>query len=247
MFGRIGRVIGRAFDLLLAVTVLAIAFLVVAAFIVPGTVLPPVARFLVVREEPGHADAIVVLLGGEVPDRVLAAAELFAEGVAPRVIMGSGFVDRDLLSGAPPSLIWQRPVLRMKVALESLGVPSSAITIVDTSTNYDTSGELGAIASYLRSKDLKRVVLVTSASHSRRVAVIWRRVSGDIEGRVYGAEAPSLASWWTDSRAARDLIYEYAALVKEALRQVYLRIRGVRLDPPVPAEVGVQCDCGAPA
>lgn len=199
------------------------AVLGVFAWLFPHAILTPVAQFLVVCETPQPSDAIVILLGGDAPDRVFKAADLFRHSLAPRIVFGSGFVDQTFMKDAPPGFVWLAPSLRFETALESLGIPKEEIALIDTSSAFDTSGELSAIAAYARSHHWSRLVLVSSATHSRRVGIIWHRIAPDLPVFVCGAEDPELSTWWKSSRAIRSMGYEYGALIKEAFRQVAQR------------------------
>lgn len=241
----IGALIRKTAVVLCALGGAAAILIAILLIIAPAPLLEPVAEALVVREEPGHAGAIVILLGSDAPDRILAGESLLRRGVADRIVIGSGFMLPSWFAGTPQSLIWHHPALRMKVGLESLGVPPEKITVVDTATAYDTSAELTEIAAYVRARNLAPVVLVSSATHTKRLQIIWRRVAPDLDARVYAADSAEIASWWTDSRLIRNIGYEYAALVKELLRQIRSRVTPPAEPAAPPAEVQIPCSCGA--
>jgi uncharacterized SAM-binding protein YcdF (DUF218 family) len=171
------------------------------------------------RETPAKADALVVLLGDRSPERTRTAYSLFSEGVAPKIVFLSSYRERPWfsfrdVSSAPLSdggVFYQR-------RLTSLGVPVDAISKVEYDLAYDTSSELKAVAEYLRAAGHHSVVLVTSASHARRVSIIWQRVASDIAERVVTAPDSGLERWWTSTRCRNLIAYEYGALVKELFR-----------------------------
>lgn len=233
----IGSLIRGTVKLALILFGIASLAILVLLFVAPASLLNPVASALIVSEEPKHGDAIVVLLGSDAPDRVVTAEELFRNGVSDRIIVGSGFMLPSWFEGLEKPVVWQHPALRMKVALESLGVPQDKITIVDTSLAYDTSAELTEIAAYLRAKKLSHVILVSSATHTRRMQIIWRRIAPDLEASVVAADSSEMKAWWTDSRLIRNVGYEYAALIKELLRQIRSRAVTDPLKSAPPAEV----------
>ncbi len=69
-------------------------------------------------------------------------------------------------------------------ALERYGVPRDAILILDQPVEI-TETELRAVAAAARDRGWRRLILVTSPFHGRRVQLIWRRESGGaIEGRA---------------------------------------------------------------
>lgn len=119
------------------------------------------------------ADAIVVLGGGTeanapprrsveingAGDRILYAARLHREGLAPVVLVSGGNIS--WLSSRPSS-----PAEEMAEILEFVGIPKEAIWIQDQSQNtYED-----AVFSYdlLTEKGINRIILVTSATHMPR-------------------------------------------------------------------------------
>jgi uncharacterized SAM-binding protein YcdF (DUF218 family) len=120
--------------------------------------------FLCVDSGPVKADVIVVLGGGshERPER---AAELFREGVAPRIIvsgLGDCKINRRLLVEA--------------------GVPSGVIGMEDQSRTTKQNAQF--VIQFLHragSPPPKRVIIVTSWYHSRRVLACFRHYAPDVQ------------------------------------------------------------------
>ena len=135
---------------------------------------------LVVDDPRERADAIVVV-AGSTPSREETAAGLYREGWAPRVL-----VSRQLVPGRTQRLI-DMGVRRLDfqgesvAALEKYGVPRDAIVALDQPVEI-TETELRAVAAAARDRGWRRLILVTSAFHARRVQVIWRRESGGHRG-----------------------------------------------------------------
>lgn len=194
--------------------------LAVVLYLFPETTLRPFGKLLYVSDAPEKADAIIVLLGGDAPDRVLMAEELYHRGWAPKVMFGSGFVDQEIFSKAPKTLYWETAGVDLKKSLNSLNIPEQDLLMVDSSSGFDTSGELTLISQEAEKMGFRRVILVTSATHSRRVSLIWSRVSPNIFAITIGAPDPRLENWWKYGKVIRSLGYEYAALVKEFIRRL---------------------------
>ena len=195
-------------------------FFAIIFYLFPETLLRPLGTALKVEDQLEKSEAIVVLLGGDTPDRILMAQELYHRGLAPKIMFGSGFVDKDFLSRAPKGFQWEGSGAGVKRAFLSLNIPESDLLMVDSSNAFDTSGELGAIAEEVRRLGMHHVILVTSATHSRRVSWIWHRVASDVFAGTLGAPDPRLENWWQYGRTVRSVGYEYAALVKELVRRV---------------------------
>ena len=178
------------------------------------------AHILVVRQDLTPSQAIVVLLGGKRIDRTGLAANLYQRKIASRIILCSGYLKRPLsletLSSSPSdTLVWKAVGNDYKNHLLRFGVPAEAVTIIECPDIVDTASELSRIAQWLKEKHIRPVVLVTSASHSRRVSVVWSRVGKGIPATVRVAKDPVLDKWWHSKRSARVVLYEYGALIKE--------------------------------
>lgn len=202
-----------------------VILLLVVLYLFPETFVAPLGKFLRVQDQLEKSDAIIVLLGADTPDRVFAAEELYHRGLAPKIMFGTGFVDKEYETRAPKGFQWEGSGNGVKRALLSLNVPEADIIMVDSSNAYDTSGELSVISEEVRRLGMHHVILVTSATHSRRTKMVWHRlqnsgVAGDIFAGTWGAPDSRLDTWWRYGRSVRSVCYEYAAMVKELLRTV---------------------------
>jgi uncharacterized SAM-binding protein YcdF (DUF218 family) len=169
---------------------------------------------LVVDDPREPADAIVVVAGGT-PSREETAAELFRNGWAPRVL-----VSRQFVAGRVQRLI-DMGVRRLDfqgesvAALERYGVPRDAIVTLDQPVEI-TETELRLVAAVARDHGWRRLILVTSPFHTRRVQLVWRRESGgSIEGRLATApdECTAADAWWRRRRCSESVLHEYLGLL----------------------------------
>jgi len=175
---------------------------------------------LVVEDTLKPADAIVVLAGG-IPIREAAAAALYRQGLAPRVVVSNQLT--------PPRV---NELIRMgirehdfqnesRLVLERHGVPPAALVLVREPVEI-TEAELRRVGLVAQERGWRRVILVTSPQHSRRVKLVWgRQAPAGIEGLV--ALAPEdgieLDGWWRKRREAEAVLHEYLGLAA-----LYLRI-----------------------
>ena len=141
----------------------AIGKLAIAALLIEAVLIWRAEAWLHVDVPLEHADVIVVL-GGESGQRVIGAAELYHQGVAPKVfVTGSG--DGGLI------------VRRLGMA----GVPDAACESQSRSTYENAVLTKKALeASHPRS-----VMLVTSWFHSRRALAVFRDVWPEVTFGVH--------------------------------------------------------------
>jgi uncharacterized SAM-binding protein YcdF (DUF218 family) len=131
------------------------------------------------------ADAILVLGGGtryktpprqtvevsEAGDRVLYAAYLFRNGLAPKVICTSGIATGGI--GPHPASN------SMSELLQSVGVPEAAIVKESASRNTHEHGS--NLYPMLQDLGVKRIFLVTSALHMPRSMAVFKKSCPGIE------------------------------------------------------------------
>src|SRR5262245_40138841 len=125
--------------------------------------------WLVVSEPLARSDAIFVM-DGYTPERELEGAALYLEGWAPRVAVS---LPRDRLpedvrrlSGDPA------PQDRASQLLRRRGVPEAAIVRLDRLVE-NTLEELQADFDHARAHGYRRVIIVSSPYHTRRIRLIW--------------------------------------------------------------------------
>lgn len=134
-------------------------------------------RYLPTEKLP-QVEAIVVLGGGtesqQYPrpsvevnaagDRILYAAQLYREGVAPVLLLSGGTIDwQDGDAGTPAD--------DMAAILTAIGVPESALWLQNRSQN--THEDAVYSAAMLKESNITRVILVTSAAHMPRSVALF--------------------------------------------------------------------------
>jgi uncharacterized SAM-binding protein YcdF (DUF218 family) len=203
----------------LVVALIVLAGLVGLGALLHRPLLRAAGQALAVEDPRRPADAIVVV-AGSTPSREEAAAALFREGRAPLVVVSRQFV--------PPRV---RRLLDMGIrehdfqgesvlALERFGVPRAAIVTLDQPVQI-TETELALVAATARERGWRRLALVTTWMHSRRVGLIWRRQSGGaIEGDIttVADECAPPEPWWRRRRCSEAVLHEYLGLLALYLR-----------------------------
>lgn len=170
-----------------------------------------VGLWLVVQDTLEPAQAIVVL-SGRVPIRARQAAEIYRQGFAAQVWvtrppspaeelkqMGIFFVGEDFYS--------EKVLLHM-------GVPSDAIRVLEKPA-LNTEQEVLQIAEEVRREGGRRVIVVTSKPHTRRVKAIWKAKVGESPRLLvrYAADDDyDGARWWRHTTDALDVVREVLGL-----------------------------------
>jgi uncharacterized SAM-binding protein YcdF (DUF218 family) len=199
---------------LLAGLLVALGVLAVGAVLAHQPLLRLVGAALIVEDALERADAIVVVAGGT-PTREAAAAALLREGWAPRVIVSNDYTParvRELVRLGIRPLDFQGESRR---ALELYGVPPGAIITLSESVRI-TEAELRAVHRAALAQGFRRLILVTSPHHTRRVRLVWSRESrGDVAALVVSARADAFPvdSWWRQRRTAEAVLHEYLGLL----------------------------------
>jgi uncharacterized SAM-binding protein YcdF (DUF218 family) len=171
-------------------------------------------RELVVADPlPAHADAIV-MLAGSVSDRVLETARLYQEGHAPLVVLTRERLARGAAALRARGVRLPEDHELTKQALIALGVPPAAIHTLAGRT-FSTVSEARTIARFVCKQHLRDVLVVTSPWHTRRARLILTQALGPgVRLTIRPAPAGLFPAdrWWTNRRAAKDVLTEYEKL-----------------------------------
>ena len=174
------------------------------------------AQLLIVKSELIAADAIVVLSGSSTYlERADWAARLYREGRAPLVIL----TDDKLMSG------WngaedRNPYFYELAAkeLEKRGVPAEKIQVV-AEPALGTYYESLNVREYATSHKLERLLIVTSAYHSRRALWSMRHackgtgIEIGVDGPAPGWQTPSPWTWWMHRWGWKTVAGEYPKMI----------------------------------
>jgi uncharacterized SAM-binding protein YcdF (DUF218 family) len=191
----------RAFVLLL---VLALGGLLAGPWI-----LTSIGKYLTVDGSPGRADAIVVV-SGDGGSRLQQGVKLYKDGYAPvMVLAGAGE------EGNPSA------AEVMKRQAVSLGVPASAISLVDQSRT--TREDATYTRDLLAEQGLKSALLVTSSYHGRRASLTFAKAfdGSGIRLASYPVRDDRWRedSWWASEDTIR-------ITMNELMKLVYYRLNG---------------------
>ena len=176
------------------------------------------ARYLTVEKPLPSADAIFVLSGADAyGERTDEAARLFKEKIAPKI-----FLTNDGLQGGWNQKEQRNPyfIERARWRLIALGVPSDAIEMLPEIVR-GTNDEANLLVKISAERNLKSLMLVTSAYHTRRTLWTFERVvsknNSPLEiGIKFPSEdrnTPSRTGWWFSIKGWETVGAEYVKTI----------------------------------
>lgn len=170
--------------------------------------------YLITQDPPARADLIVVL-AGEPYLRVPEAARLFHDGRAPGILL-----TREVSWPGFDALRQQGIVfpdsqeISVRILVE-LKVPRNAVLTLTERAN-STRAEMEAVAAFLKGRQAKRLIIVTSKSHTTRAHKIFTAGLGQgirIHMHPVRSDPFEPAGWWRNRADFKQVLHEYQGLV----------------------------------
>jgi uncharacterized SAM-binding protein YcdF (DUF218 family) len=186
--------------------------LVILAFTFRSQILTGIADYLIINNKLQQADAIF-LLNSEFNTRPFRAAELYKQGQAPVIIIARSentpVVDLGLVPNDTDISVG---------VMEALGVPPGRIIVLSVPGGVtSTFEEAVALREYIKANPIHRIILVTSAFHTRRAWWIFDRTLAGLPVMLEMAAVPyagfDRANWWKNENGLTTLNNEYVKLV----------------------------------
>ena len=147
-----------------------------------------VGFYLSPQNQLSHANAIVVISGGETQERVAEGVKLFQQDWAPLMIM-SGAARDEGISNA---------VTMQRLAVAS-GVPADKILLEEEAR--DTVGNAKNVRNLVGEHGIGSIILVTSPYHQRRAMLTFRHFLGGSFPIINHSSTDSAwrkNGWWTN-------------------------------------------------
>ena len=194
---------------------LILVLLCVAAFIFRHPLMSLAARWWIVNDAAGKADAVYVL-GGGLDQRPFIAAELFNKGTVPLVLV------------AEPV---QNPAVKMSLMpadadvtlgiLKKQGVPDSAIQRIGNGVR-SSRDEAVALHEWVKAHpSVKQVVIPTDPFHTRRVKWFFTRELKDTDVSLVVVAIPNprydAERWWESEES-------FLGFFNEIVKMIYYRL-----------------------
>ncbi len=177
----------------LGLCLLVAAGLVILLGLFHAPLLTGLAAAWVVNDAPANADAIIVLGGGP-ENRPFAAAELYHEGFAPKIL----YMDVKLDPAAGLGITLSERELTRRLLLSN-NVPETALSAIGDSV-ASTYDESRAVRAWAENNHAKSIIIATDPFHTRRVHWLFRKQLDSLHVRVMVRAAPTTAysqtNWW---------------------------------------------------
>jgi len=170
-----------------------------------------VGSWLVVQDQLEPAPVIVVL-SGRLPERAREAAAIYGQGFASEVWISRPTSPAEELEKMGIAYVGEE--FYSARVLMKLGVPSDAIRVLDRPAG-NTLEEVEEIAAELKRAGDKKVIVVTTKAHTRRVRFIWHKRVGDSPRAIvrFARDDPYDGSrWWRTTAGALDVVREVLGL-----------------------------------
>lgn len=200
------------------IAAVALALLVLVLWLCRVPLIRGLGTHLVVDDMPKPAAAIVLLLGEE-DTRPFRAAEIFRAGHAPRILVGQ-VEDRP---ASRPDLRLDSTRLTLRILADE-GIPREAIQLLvppDRTGVASTVDEAAAVRAWWASHQPltpNRLLLVTSACHTRRARWVFRKALRQLDNppELLCSPAPHFhfepRTWWQNEFGLITVFEEYVKL-----------------------------------
>ena len=199
--------------------VVRLAALAAFLLIIAALAAPRLGAWLVVEDPLQKADAIFVL-GGTLFERPLEAVDLYNEGWAPRLLLMRQVADDGEVELRRRGVVYQREIDVQVGVLTQLGVPRSAIEILDEQDS--TKDEADALRAVVVANRWPRVIVVTSKQHTRRARLVMNRRVADTGTQVIlrasRYDKTDVDGWWRQRGTLRFTLFETQRLIAYWLR-----------------------------
>ncbi|MBI3944688.1 MAG: hypothetical protein HY321_02110 [Armatimonadetes bacterium] len=209
----------RARVLLWALGAVEALLLMVAVY---APVAPAITHALVRQDDPGPADAVVVLLSDVPPDASFPAEVRFRALHACQPLR-AGHARRMVLVHRPGPWGSQIGTARRQLRLLAGDYP-----VEETPPAASTRDEVRAVCRLARARGWSRVFLVCRPTATRRAADLFEAAGLRVLCLPAGSTAPPALR--------RDCVFMLSEWVREGAALIVLRLQGVRPAPPGPAD-----------
>jgi uncharacterized SAM-binding protein YcdF (DUF218 family) len=171
--------------------------------------------FLASEDELVKADAIFLFAGSQA-ERPLAAADLFKAGYAPTIVLTRPTEEPAVELLVKRGIILHTRFSVMREVLDKLGIPDAAV-VVPERLHDNTAQEARTLRDLALARGWRRVILVSSNYHLRRVRMASRRAlrGTNIEVVLHASryDPATPGRWWRHRSDLRQILWELPKVI----------------------------------
>ena len=171
--------------------------------------------FLASEDELVRADAIFVFAGSQA-ERPLEAADLFQAGYAPVIVLTRPTEEPAVELLVKRGIVLPTRFSVMRQVLARLGIPDAAV-VVPERLHDNTAQEAETLRALALARGWRRVILVSSKYHLRRVGMASRRAlrgtSIEIVLHASRYDPATPARWWRHRSDLRQILWEVPKVI----------------------------------
>lgn len=187
-------------------------------------ILLQVGDFLLFSEEPEEAD-IIVILRGDVFERIIQGAELYKHGYGDKIMIPMALADDVSRQFKEFNVILPTEQEELESIFKQLNIPEDGIILSTYTPGGGTVGEAYRVKKDLLNLGIDSFIVVTSWYHTRRVHNIYKRVFSDtnikfwIVASKYGKD--NSKNWWHYRYVTRRVLMEIPRLLISYLNPIF--------------------------
>jgi uncharacterized SAM-binding protein YcdF (DUF218 family) len=187
--------------------------LVILAYAFRSQILTGIADYLIVSDNNLQPADVIVLLNSEVNTRPFRASALYQQGLAPVIVIARSESTPTVDLGLVPN------DTDISIAvMEKLGVPAGKIIELPFPGGVtSTFDEASAVRQYVVAHQAYRIILVTSAFHTRRARWTFEKVLAGLPVTLEMVAVPyagfDQTNWWKNETGLITLDNEYIKLI----------------------------------
>jgi len=195
------------------IALLVIVLICLLAYSLHTPLLTGLANYLISTDVPLEKADMIFVLNGDYDTRPFYSSDLYEQGLAPIVAIAQ-------TESSPSELLGlvDNPTDIAVEVMKLRGVPAEKLLVLNNSGPVtSTFDEARTLRQYVETHNIRSVIMVTSAFHTRRSRWIFERELAGVQVKLEVAAAPYInfdaSNWWQYEEGLINLNNEYIKLI----------------------------------
>jgi len=195
------------------IVLLVIVLICLLAYSLRTPLLTGLANYLISTDVPLEKADMIFVLNGDYDTRPFYSSDLYEQGLAPIVAIAQ-------TESSPSELLGlvDNPTDIAVEVMKLRGVPAEKLLVLNNSGPVtSTFDEARTLRQYVETHNIRSVIMVTSAFHTRRSRWIFERELAGVQVKLEVAAAPYInfdaSNWWQYEEGLINLNNEYIKLI----------------------------------